>query len=114
MFGSRERYRSGYNGADSKSDGQGNLAHGFESHPRLEADVFPVIGRKPVTELTAPMLIMVIRKIEACGALDIAKHVLTICGQVFRYAVVHGLAERNPAADIKPSDVLKGYVTVNC
>ena len=33
MFGSRERYRSGYNGADSKSVGQGNLAHGFESHP---------------------------------------------------------------------------------
>ena len=28
-----ERYRSGHNGADSKSDGQGNLARGFESHP---------------------------------------------------------------------------------
>ncbi len=29
----KERYRSGHNGADSKSDGQGNLARGFESHP---------------------------------------------------------------------------------
>lgn len=32
---------------------------------------------------------------------------MTMCGQVMRYAVAYGLAERNPAADIKPSDVLK-------
>lgn len=50
---------------------------------------------------------MVIKKIEARDALDIAKRILTMCGQIFRYAVAHGLAERNPAADIKPSDVLK-------
>lgn len=74
---------------------------------RLEADVFPVIGKKPVTELTAPMLLMAIKKIEARGALDIAKRALTTCSQIMRYAVAHGLAERNPAADIKPSDVLK-------
>ena len=53
------------------------------------------------------MLIAMIRKIEVRGALDIAKRVLTMCGQIFRYAVAHDLAERNPAADIKPSDVLK-------
>ncbi|MBS0300466.1 MAG: tyrosine-type recombinase/integrase [Proteobacteria bacterium] len=74
---------------------------------RLEADVFPIIGKKPVTDLTAPMLLMAIKKIEARGALDIAKRALTTCGQIMRYAVAHGLAERNPAADIKPSDVLK-------
>jgi len=74
---------------------------------RLEADVFPIIGRKPVTELTAPMLLMAIKKIESRGALDIAKRALTTCNQIMRYAVAHGLAERNPAADIKPSDVLK-------
>ena len=74
---------------------------------RLEADIFPIIGRKPVTELTAPMLLMAIKKIEARGALDIAKRALTTCNQIMRYAVAHGLAERNPAADIKPSDVLK-------
>lgn len=74
---------------------------------RLEADVFPIIGNKPLTQLTAPMLLMAIKRIETRGALDIAKRALTTCGQVFRYAVAHGLAERNPAADIKPSDVLK-------
>jgi integrase len=74
---------------------------------RLEADIFPVIGRKPINVITAPVLLMAIKKIESRGALDIAKRALSTCGQVFRYAVAHGLAERNPAADIKPSDVLK-------
>ena len=74
---------------------------------RLDADIFPVIGSKPITEITAPILIMVIRKVESRGALDIAKRVLTTCGQIMRHAVAHGMAERNPAVDIKPSDVLK-------
>lgn len=74
---------------------------------RLEADIFPVIGSKPIHGITAPTLLMAIKKIESRGALDIAKRALSTCGQVFRYAVGHGLAKRNPAADIKPSDVLK-------
>ena len=53
------------------------------------------------------MLLMAIKKIEARGAFDIAKRALTTCNQIMRYAVAHGLAERNPAADIKPSDVLQ-------
>jgi len=74
---------------------------------RMEADIFPVIGHKPVNEITAAQFIAMVRKVESRGALDIAKRVLTLCGQVMRYAVAHGMAERNPAADIKPSDVLK-------
>ena len=74
---------------------------------RMEADIFPVIGAKPVNDITAAQFIAMIRKVEARGALDIAKRVLTMCGQVMRYAVAHGVAERNPAADIKPADVLK-------
>ncbi|MXS82139.1 phage integrase central domain-containing protein [Nitrosomonas oligotropha] len=74
---------------------------------RMEADIFPAIGAKPVNDITAAQLITMIRKVESRGALDIAKRVLTQCGQVMRYAVAHGMAERNPAADIKPSDVLK-------
>ncbi|MBL8499644.1 MAG: integrase arm-type DNA-binding domain-containing protein [Nitrosomonas sp.] len=74
---------------------------------RMEADIFPVIGYKPVNEITATQFIAIVRKVESRGALDIAKRVLTLCGQIMRYAVAHGLAERNPATDIKPSDVLK-------
>ena len=80
---------------------------------RLEADIFPVIGNKPITEITAPTLIMMIKKIESRGALDLAKRALTTCGQILRYAVAHGMAERNPAADIKPSDVLKPATKTN-
>ncbi len=81
--------------------------HANQTIRRMEADIFPIIGHKPVNEITAAQFITMVRKVESRGALDIAKRVLTMCGQVMRYAVAHGLAERNPAADIKPSDVLK-------
>lgn len=74
---------------------------------RLEADVFPVLGRKPVSEITAPQLLAMAKRIESRGALDIAKRALETCGQILRYAVAHGLIERNPAADVKPSDALR-------
>jgi integrase len=73
---------------------------------RLEADVFPEIGHRPISEITAPRLLAVAKKIESRGALDIAKRSLQTCGQVLRYAVAHGVIERNPVADIRPSDAL--------
>jgi integrase len=74
---------------------------------RLEVDVFPVLGSKPIGEITAPQLVAMAKRIEARGALDIAKRSLQTCGQVFRYAVAHGVLERNPATDVKPGDALK-------
>lgn len=74
---------------------------------RLESDVFPVLGRKPVGEVTAPQLLAMAKRIESRGAIDIAKRALQTCGQILRYAVAHGQLERNPAADVKPSDALK-------
>lgn len=74
---------------------------------RLEADVFPVLGPKPISEITAPQLLAMAKKIEARGAVDIAKRALQTCSQIMRYAVAHGVLERNPAADVKPSDALK-------
>lgn len=73
---------------------------------RLEADVFPEIGSRPVSEIQAPELVAMVKKISARGAGDIAKRAYQTCSQVFRYAVAHGLAQRNPAADVKPGDVL--------
>ncbi len=80
---------------------------------RLEADVFPVIGHKPIGDVTAPQLLSMAKKIESRGALDIAKRALQTCGQVFRYAVAHGIIERNPATDVKPGDALKPRKKVN-
>ena len=74
---------------------------------RLEADVFPALGARPVASITAPQLLAMAKDIEARGAVDIAKRSLQTCGQIMRYAVAHGLIERNPAADVRPADALK-------
>lgn len=67
----------------------------------FERDVFPFIGRRPITELSAPELLAVLKKIVARGAADTAKRVRQCMGQVFRYAIATGRAERDPAADLK-------------
>ena len=74
---------------------------------RLAADVFPVLGHLPIVDVTTPKLVAMAKKIEARGALDIAKRSLQTCGQIFRYAIALGYVQHNPAAAIKPSDVLK-------
>jgi integrase len=73
---------------------------------RLEADVFPVIGTRPIAEVQAPELVKMMKAIQKRGALDIAKRCFQMTGQVFRYAIAHGIAQRNPASDIKPGDIL--------
>jgi len=68
---------------------------------RLEGDVFPYIGAKPIKEIKAPELLTVLRRVEARGTFELAHRIRTICGQVFRYAVATGRAERDPAADLR-------------
>ena len=80
---------------------------------RLEADVFPAIGKRPVDAVEAPELVKMAKAIEARGALDIAKRALQTCGQVFRFAIAHGYATRNPAKDFQPGDVLATRKKVN-
>jgi integrase len=74
---------------------------------RLELDVFPLLGQRPIGDITAPQLLAMAKKIESRGAIDIAKRSLQTCGQIMRYAVAHGIIERNPAADVRPADALK-------
>ena len=80
---------------------------------RLEADAFPELGARPVAALVAPDFVRMAKKIEARGVGELARRVLETCGQVMRYAVGHGLVERNPVADVKPSDVLKPRTVTN-
>jgi integrase len=68
---------------------------------RLEGDVFPYIGAKPINEIKAPELLTVLRRVEARGTFELAHRIRTICGQVFRYAVATGRAERDLAADLR-------------
>lgn len=67
----------------------------------LKKDVFPYIGSLPIASIgPRDVLTRVIRKLEARGAIDTAHRVKQLCGQVFRYAVVSGLAERDVTADL--------------
>ncbi|MDD2500652.1 MAG: integrase arm-type DNA-binding domain-containing protein [Geobacter sp.] len=68
---------------------------------RLEKDVFPYLGKLPIDEIKAPELLAVLRRIESRGALDTAHRIRNCCGQVFRYAVATGRAERDCSADLK-------------
>ena len=68
---------------------------------RLEKDVFPWLGDKPIAEITVPELLTVLRRIENRGALDTAHRAHQNCGQVFRYAVATGRCERDPSGDLR-------------
>lgn len=68
---------------------------------RLERDVFPWIGGRPVADVTAPELLTVVRRIKDRGALETAHRALGNCGRVFRYAVQTGRTERDPSSDLR-------------
>ena len=67
----------------------------------LDRDIFPWLGKLPIKEVTAPELLSVLRRIEARGAIDTAHRASQICGQIFRYAIATGRAERDLSQDIK-------------
>lgn len=68
---------------------------------RLECDIFPWIGARPIAEVKAPELLACLRRVEDRGALETAHRALQNCGQVFRYAVATGRTERDIAADLR-------------
>lgn len=63
-------------------------------------DVFPFIGQRPVADIKPLELLNVLKKMEERGATEKAKKVRQRCGEVFRYAIVTGRAEYNPAPDL--------------
>lgn len=63
----------------------------------LEKDVFPVIGNRPIAQITAPELLECLRKVEKRGALDIAGRIRQICSQIFRYGIQTGRCEHDTA-----------------
>ena len=68
---------------------------------RLERDLFPWVGANPIANVTARELLACLRRIEARGALETAHRTLQNCGQIFRYAIATGRAERDPSSDLR-------------
>jgi len=80
---------------------QVSSGHAARTLIRLEQDVFPWLGRLPIGEIKAPQLLQATRRVEARGAIETAHRVLQACGQVFRYAIATGRAERDPTPDLR-------------
>ncbi len=68
---------------------------------RLERHVFPKLGNRPISEITAQEFLSVVRVVEKSGALDMAMRLGQAAGQIFRYAVATGRADRNPIVDLR-------------
>jgi integrase len=67
----------------------------------FERDVFPWLGDRAISDVTAKDLLGIIRRIEGRGALDTAHRARGRCGQVLRYAVATGRCDRDPSVDLR-------------
>jgi integrase len=76
-------------------------AHADRVWSRMERDVFPYIGQRPIREITAPEVLEMIRRIESRGALDISRRAKQGVGQVFQFAIACGLASSDPTANLR-------------
>jgi integrase len=75
--------------------------HAIDVKRRLEGNIFPLLGKRPLDQIEAPELLQAIRKIEDRGSYDLAHRVLQVCGQVFRYGIATGRCTRDLAADLR-------------
>jgi len=75
--------------------------HADDVKRRLESNIFPTLGKRPLDQIEAPELLQAIRKIETRGSYDLAHRVLQVCGQVFRYGIATGRCTRNLSTDLR-------------
>ena len=76
-------------------------SHADKIMARLERDVFPWLGKRPITELTPVEVLSTLKRISDRGAKDTAKRAQQDCGGVFRYAIQTGRASYNPIPDLR-------------
>jgi integrase len=83
------------------SAGKWSPGHSADILHRLEKDIFPPLGSRPISEIKPKELLKVLELIASRGALDTAHRLRHHCGMVFRYAIVTERAERDIAADLR-------------
>lgn len=66
----------------------------------LEKHIFPALGHRPINAITAGELLAVLRAMQAGGTIDRANRLRQTCGEVFRYGIVTGRCDSNPASDL--------------
>jgi integrase len=68
---------------------------------RLQNDIFPWLGKRPIADITAKELLATVNRVVDRGAVESAHRALQNVGQIMRYAIATGRAARNPAADLR-------------
>ena len=77
-----------------------SVTHADTTMERMEKNVFPWLGKRPLLEIEAPEILTTLRRIESRGAIDTTHRIKALISTVFRYAIATGRAVRNPAADV--------------
>lgn len=67
----------------------------------IQRDLFPYLGSLPLDDITPPQLLAVLRRVENRGAKESAHRIKQVAGQIFRYAVATGRAQRDITPDLK-------------
>jgi integrase len=68
---------------------------------RLERYILPTLGSRPISEITAPEVLAMLRVVEAKGTHETTRRLMEMCGQIFMYAIATARAERNPIPDLR-------------
>jgi integrase len=68
---------------------------------RLKGDIFSWLGKRLIAEITAPELLSALRRVEKRGSVDTAHRIMQNCGQIFRYAIATGRAQRDITTDLR-------------
>ncbi|MBB3858767.1 hypothetical protein GGQ88_000007 [Novosphingobium hassiacum] len=98
-----------------------DAAHADRVWSRLQRDVFPEIGERLISEITAPDVLDMVRKIEAHGALDISRRAKQGVGQVFQFAIAcgdftqipsfaHVVRQDSPVIALQKSSAVEGVI----
>jgi integrase len=85
----------------AKYEHQWAESHASKTLGRLEKDLLPWLGARPIAQMEPPELLRVIQKVEQRGALDTAHRVQQIASRVFRYGVATGRCARDPTSDLR-------------
>ncbi len=98
-----------------KKKGVWSTSHYSNVTSRLRNNIYPWIGTRPIVDISAPELLAVLRRMESRGVHHTALKVKQHCGQIFRYAIVSGRAERDVSADLQGAltpAISKSFATI--
>lgn len=99
----------------SGKKGKWKPSHAERVMDRMEADLFPYLGKRPIAQIAPQELLACLRRIQSRGAIDTAHRMHQYAGQILRFAVAVGKAERDISADLKgalPSVSVKHHASI--